>query len=86
MSNQTITVYEKTSSYCGACVMTKRKLDQLGHDYKVEAIEDQPAEWLLAHKTAGRMQAPIVEIEYPSGGSIEFGGYRPDILNELEKK
>ena len=66
--------------------MTERKLDELGFDYEVKAIEDQPAEWLHAHKTAGRMQAPIVEVSYPSGGSIEFGGYRVDILNELEKK
>lgn len=68
------------------CVATKKKLDLLGFDYEVKAIEDQPAEWLHAHKAAGRMQAPIVEIKYPSGGSIEFGGYRVDILNELEKK
>lgn len=68
------------------CVATKKKLDLLGFDYEVKAIEDQPAEWLHAHKTAGRMQAPIVEIKYPSGGSIVFGGYRVDILNELEKK
>ena len=86
MSDMTITVFERTSSYCGMCVATKKKLDQLGFDYEVKAIEDQPAEWLHAHKAAGRMQAPIVEVGYPSGGSIEFGGYRVDILNELRKK
>ena len=84
MSNQTITVYEKTSSYCGACVMTKRKLDQLGHDYKVEAIEDQSPEWLQEHKDAGRLAAPIVVVNYPSGGSIEWSGLRPDLLDGLE--
>lgn len=81
-----ITVFEKTSSYCGQCRATIKKLDLLGFDYEVKAIEDQPAEWLHAHKTAGRLQAPIVEVTYQSGGSIEWGGYRPDILNELEKK
>ena len=84
MSNQTITVYEKTSSYCGACVMTKRKLDRLGHDYKVEAIEDQSPEWLQEHKDAGRLAAPIVVVDYPSGGSIEWSGLRPDLLDGLE--
>lgn len=87
LSKPVIVVFEKTSSYCGMCVATKKKLDLLGFDYEVKAIEDQPAEWLHAHKTAGRLQAPIVEIAYPdSGGSIEWGGYRVDILNELEKK
>ena len=81
-----IVVFSKRDTYCGQCKMTERKLDELGFDYEVKAIEDQPAEWLHAHKTAGRMQAPIVEIKYPSGGSIEFGGYRVDILNKLEKK
>ena len=66
------------------CVATKKKLDLLGFEYEVKAIEDQPAEWLHAHKSAGRMQAPIVEVTYPSGGSIEWGGYRPDLIGKLE--
>lgn len=82
-----ITVFSKRDTYCGQCKMTERKLDELGFDYEVKAIEDQPAEWLHAHKAAGRMQAPIVEIAYPdSGGSVEIAGFRPDLLEKLEKK
>ena len=81
-----ITLFSKRDTYCGQRKMTERKLDQLGYDYKVEAIEDQSPEWLQEHKDAGRLAAPIVVVDYPSGGSIEWSGFRVDLLDGLEKK
>lgn len=86
MSNPTITVYERTTSYCGMCKATFLKLDALGLEYQTRALEDQPDEWVKAHQAAGRMQAPIVVAEYESGGSIEISGFRPDLLGSLEVK
>ncbi|MGO2860609.1 MAG: glutaredoxin family protein [Brevibacterium sp.] len=81
-----ITVYERTSSYCGQCVATKRSLDNKGVEYTSKAIEGQSEEWLQGHKDAGRMMAPIVVVDYPSGGSVEWSGFRPDFIENLEVK
>lgn len=81
-----VTVYERTTSYCGMCVATKRKLDKEDIAYEAKAIEDQTAEWLHNHKAAGRMQAPIVVVDYPSGGSVEWSGFQPDAINSLKRK
>lgn len=84
MSNPTVTVYERTTSYCVQCVATKRALDNKGIAYEAKPIEEQSDEWLQAHKDAGRMMAPIVEVGYESGGSIEWSGNRPDLIGNLE--
>lgn len=62
----------------------KRALDKKGFTYDLKSLEDQSDEWVQEHKDAGRMSAPIVIIEYPSGGSIEFSGNRVDLINDLE--
>lgn len=81
-----ITVYERTTSYCGMCVAIKRKLDKEGFEYETKAIEEQPLEWLEEHKSNGVMNAPITVVEYPSGGSLAVGGFRPDFIESLEVK
>lgn len=86
MSTRSITVYERTSSYCVQCVAVKRALDEKGFDYDLKSLEDQSDEWIQEHKDAGRMSAPIVIIEYTSGGSIEFAGNRVDLIDTLEDK
>ena len=80
----TITVFERTSSYCVQCVGTKRALDKAGIPYKAVAIEDQPAEWLQAHKDNGLMTAPIVEVSHADGTTEAWSGLRPDKISELE--
>lgn len=79
-----ITVYERTSSYCVQCVATKRALTRRGIEFEAVAIEDMPDAWLEEHKAEGRKQAPIVVVEYDSGGRIEWSGNRPDYLETLE--
>lgn len=67
------------------CVVTKRKLDNLGIPYTALPIENQPEEWLAAHKAAGRLMAPIVEVTYPSGGSVEWSGFQPTAIDSLKR-
>lgn len=81
-----VTLYERTTSYCGMCVAMKRKLDKEGVEYETKAIEDQSSEWLEEHKSNGVMNAPITVVEYPSGGFLAVGGFRPDFVESLEVK
>lgn len=67
------------------CVATKLKFDKEGIAYEAKAIEDQSVEWLDSHRAAGRMQAPIVVVDYPSGGSVEWSGFQPDAINSLKR-
>lgn len=66
------------------CVATERALTRRGIPFKSVPIEEMPAEWLEGHKAEGRKQAPIVVVEYDSGGSIEWSGNRPDLMEKLE--
>ncbi|GAA1645720.1 hypothetical protein GCM10009700_35150 [Brevibacterium sanguinis] len=68
------------------CMATKRKLDANGTPYTLLAVEDQSEDWLAAHKAAGRLMAPIVEVTYPSGGSVEWSGFLPDAIDSLKKE
>lgn len=68
------------------CMATKRKLDDNGTPYTLLPVEDQPDEWLAAHKAAGRLMAPIVEVKYESGGSVEWSGFRPDAIDSLKNE
>lgn len=84
MSKPTITVYERTSSYCVQCLATKRALTRRGIEFETVAIEDMPDAWLEGHKAEGRKQAPIVVVEHDNGGKIEWAGNRVDLIDTLE--
>lgn len=81
-----VTVYETTSAYCAKCKTTQRILKSKGIPFEVKAVEDQPDGWLEAHKSEGRMVAPIVTIEYESGGEFSWSDLRPDVIGNLEVK
>lgn len=79
----TIKVYEKTQSFCGQCVATKRWLDDRGHLYELYAVEDHP-EVVEAAKALGVTSAPIVAISDDSHliDDIVFGGFNDDALRQ----
>lgn len=66
--------------------MTERKLAEEGFEFTVKALEDQDDAWLQRQKDEGFMTAPIVQIDYPSGGQIMWAGYRPDLIEGLENR
>lgn len=63
---------------CVQCTATKRKLDQLGVDYK-ERNMSHDAEALSLAKELGHLQAPIV---IPRDGQ-SWSGYDPGRLERL---
>lgn len=81
-----VTVYETTTAYCAKCKTTERMLTAKGIPFEVKAIEDQPDEWLAEWKSQGHSQAPIVTVEYESGGIVGWSDVRPDLINGLVQK
>lgn len=71
-----ITVYSKPA--CVQCTATKRKLDQLGIEYReVDLTEDVEA---MARVTGwGYREAPVVEVD----PHHHWSGNRPDLINRL---
>lgn len=72
-----ITVFTKNN--CPSCIFTKRKLQQLGVNYKeINVDEDLAAlEYLMK---CGFRSLPVV---FNNDGPIVIGGYAPNILENL---
>lgn len=64
--------------------MTKKTLGRKGIPYAEADILDQPPEWLDEIKSEGLMSAPIVQVDYESGGQIRWAGFRVDLIDTLE--
>jgi len=70
-----ITVYSQPN--CQPCKATKRKLDQLGVNYRaVDVADDETA--LATIRGLGYQQTPVVV-----AGEQHWSGYRPHMLEEL---
>ncbi|WP_053387018.1 glutaredoxin domain-containing protein [Leucobacter japonicus] len=72
-----VTVYEK--DHCQQCVMTKRKLTDVGVEFETASILD-PVNLELV-KGLGHMAAPVVV-----AGGEHWSGFRPDKIQELVKR
>ncbi|MDY7543029.1 MULTISPECIES: glutaredoxin domain-containing protein [unclassified Cryobacterium] len=71
----TVTVYSKPG--CVQCAATVRKLTQLGIDFTLIDVTQDPV--ALEYVTGlGHIQAPVVETPGAS-----WSGYRPDLINAL---
>lgn len=68
----TIKLYSKPN--CQPCRLTKMALDKAGLEYVEIDIEDH----IDMLKARGHMQAPVV-----IAGSLEWSGFRPDMIKEL---
>ena len=79
-----VTVYSKTSTFCGQCMATKRALNDLGVDYVEIPLENVGDARIGAWRDSGHMSAPIVEID-EGGKTITqvWSGYRPDLIATL---
>ncbi|WP_227492551.1 glutaredoxin domain-containing protein [Brevibacterium sp. CFH 10365] len=77
----TITVFSKPA--CTQCTMTKKALGNKGFTYVEKEIYEQPDEWLDEIKSENLLSAPIVQVDYASGGQIRWAGFRPDLINDL---
>ena len=73
--NKEVKVYSKEN--CVQCDATIRKLGQLGIQYEVIMLEENP-EILEQLKEEGYMQAPVVDT-----GEEKWSGYKPDKLKGL---
>lgn len=60
----TLTIYSTT--WCGPCVRLKRALDQVGIDYTIVDIEDDPAAAALVME-ANRGMRLVPTVELPDG-------------------
>lgn len=72
-----ITVYTKNN--CMPCKMTKRKLQELGVNYK-EINVDENLEALEFLMECGFRSLPVV---FNNDGHIVIGGYAPNILETI---
>ena len=72
-----ITVYG--SPGCQQCKATERWLESRGHEYTYVHLEEFPdaAERLRAR---GHVTMPIVTVTRPDGGTAEWSGFRPSVL------
>ena len=74
----TVTVYSKPG--CVQCAATLRKLTQLGIDFTLIDVTQDPV--ALEYVTGlGHIQAPVVETPGAS-----WSGYRPDLINALRTR
>lgn len=80
-----ITVYTKALSYCAQCVVTKRKLDEVGLPYEEIAV-DQDADVADRLRAEGYLATPVVEVTGPGVVESAWVGYRPDLIAELAKE
>ena len=71
-----VTVYSKNN--CVQCNATYRKLDDMGVEYTVVDMTQDPKA-LEAVKEMGHLQAPVVVA--PDG--THWSGFRPDLLQTL---
>ncbi len=69
----TITVYSRPGCY--PCLLTKKKMDQLGIVYQSEDLTPYDAE---RFRDEGHREAPVVVT--PQG---TWSGYRPDLISGL---
>lgn len=73
-----VTVYSKPVG-CYACVFTKRKLDELGIEYKDIDITEDAEAFKYVTGTLGYNQAPVVVA--PDG--THWSGLNPDKIQAL---
>ncbi|MCT1448800.1 hypothetical protein M3G43_16220 [Brevibacterium casei] len=82
----TAAVFSRASSYCAKRNWTKAALEKRGIEYIEKALEDQPEEWLEELRLQGMLSAPVVRVEYETGGSVEWCDYRHDFIEGLVSK
>lgn len=79
-----VTVYSKTTTFCGQCMATKRALTDMAIDYIEIPLENVSEAQVDAWRAEGHMTAPIVEID-EGGHTVTqvWSGYRPDLIATL---
>ena len=80
-----ITVYSLPSNQCPQCKYTKRKLDQLGFQYEVVEVSDDPAAVKLI-KDMGFSSAPVVVVEFGDDASWSWQGYSPSRIEQMVER
>lgn len=75
---QTVRVYVKPA--CVQCNMTKRWLDERSVPYVLDDATDPQV--IEAAKALGIMAAPIVVVDQVDGGTAQWGGFQPGMLDE----
>lgn len=75
-----ITVYTKNN--CMPCKMTKRKLQELGVNYKEHNVDEEPEalEYLMEK---GYRSLPVVFKNIVDDEPVVIGGYAPNILETI---
>jgi glutaredoxin-like protein NrdH len=73
-----ITVYVKSTGFCGPCMLTKKALENAGLDFELLAVEDQDAAVIDDFRTRIGTEAPIVITDNDA-----WSGFRPDRIDEL---
>ncbi len=71
-----ITVYSRPD--CQPCKATKRKLEQLGAEYTVIDVTEDP-DALTLIRDLGYLQAPVIVVR-DGDEETHWGGYAPDKL------
>jgi len=77
-----LTVYSKPN--CVQCTATKRKLKQLGRNFREINIEEDEMAYNFV-KGMGYQQVPVVVVGFahPTMGGQHWSGYDPDKLTEV---
>jgi glutaredoxin-like protein NrdH len=70
---------------CQACIATKRRLIDLGVDFRVIDLDDMSKTWLIDElKRAGYTHLPVVIVKSDAiTVTSSWDGYRPDSINAL---
>lgn len=81
-----ITLYKKILTYCAPCIATERKLTEKHLPFEAIAVDtEENADLLSDLALEGWAEAPIVKVRFPDGHKVEWSGYRPDLLDEVER-
>ena len=75
-----VTVYTRSTPFCGKCVATKRWLTKRGIEFTEVDMATDPSALAWA-KSRGHLAAPVVAVSTPAG-DVEWSDFRVDLLEQ----